>query len=65
MQTATGQAELKQLYEAERGVSNIGLPRQYQSLESTAKKYGIDFALKKGAGKPAPAIWFSSSGRTI
>ena len=42
------------------GVSNIEITKDnIKAFESTAKKYGIDFALKKGHdGNPAPLPCF-------
>ena len=47
------------------GVSNIEITEgNIKAFESTAKKYGIDFALKRTQRKARPAIWFFSRGGT-
>ena len=52
-----GKQTLKQLMKQNAGVSNIEITKDnIKAFESTAKKYGIDFALKKTAPKPRPAI---------
>ena len=56
--TPQGKQTLKQLMKQNAGVSNIEITEgNIKAFESTAKKYGIDFALKKDKGhdgKPAP-----------
>ena len=55
-----GKQSLKQLMKQNAGVSNIEITEgNIKAFEGTAKKYGIDFALKKGRdGKPAPLSGF-------
>ena len=56
-----GKQSLKQLMKQNAGVSNIEITEgNIKAFEQTAKKYGIDFALKKDATESPPAIWFSS-----
>mgnify|MGYP000762682360 CR=1 FL=1 len=48
--TPQGKQTLKQLMKQNAGVSNIEITEgNIKAFESTAKKYGIDFALKKDA----------------
>ena len=50
-----GQQTLKQLMEQNTGVSSIEINNDnIKDFESTAKKYGIDFALKKDATENPP-----------
>lgn len=52
-----GKQTLKQLMKQNAGVSNIEITKEnIKAFEHTAKKYGIDFALKKTLPKPRPAI---------
>ena len=59
-----GKQTLKQLMKQNAGVSNIEITKDnIKAFESTAKKYGIDFALKKTAPKRRPAtLCFSRDG---
>lgn len=60
-----GKQSLKQLMKQNAGVSNIEITKDnIKAFESTAKKYGIDFALKRTRRKARPAILFSSRGGT-
>ena len=50
-----GKQTLKQLMKQNTGVSNIEITKDnIKAFESTAKKYGIDFALKKYAAETPP-----------
>ena len=50
-----GRQTLKQLMKQNAGVSNIEITKDnIKAFESTAKKYGIDFALKKDATESPP-----------
>ena len=50
-----GKQSLKQLMKQNAGVSNIEITEgNIKAFESTAKKYGIDFALKKDATESPP-----------
>ena len=50
-----GKQTLKQLMKQNAGVSNIEITKDnIKAFESTAKKYGIDFALKKDAAESPP-----------
>ena len=50
-----GKQTLKQLMKQNAGVSNIEITKDnIKTFESTAKKYGIDFALKKDATESPP-----------
>ena len=50
-----GKQTLKQLMTQNAGVSNIEITKDnIKAFESTAKKYGIDFALKKDATESPP-----------
>ncbi|MEI3288253.1 MAG: PcfB family protein [Eubacterium sp.] len=64
-QNAAGQADLKAAYEAERGrYPTLRLPRAISKpLSSTAKKYGIDFALKKDTTENPPRYLVFFKGR--
>ena len=59
-----GKQTLKQLMKQNAGVSNIEITGEnIKAFESTAKKYHIDFALKRTQRKPRPAILcFSKDG---
>ena len=60
-----GKQSLKQLMKQNAGVSNIEITEgNIKAFEGTAKKYGIDFALKRTRRKARPAIWFFSRGGT-
>ena len=55
------QADLRQLMKHNTGVSNIEITDQnIRAFSATAKKYGIDFALKKTSAARYPATWCSS-----
>ena len=59
-----GKTDLRQLMKHGAGVSNIEITDQnIKAFSATAKKYGIDFALKKIPPGRAPATWCSSKGR--
>ena len=60
-----GKQTLKQLMKQNAGVSNIEITDgNIKAFESTAKKYGIDFALKKHDGAAAPvSCVFQGAGR--
>ena len=48
------------------GVSNIEITEgNIKAFESTAKKYGIDFALKRTRQKVRPATLYFSKGATL
>ena len=52
-----GKQTLKQLMKQNAGVSNIEITKDnIKAFESTAKKYGIDFALKKDATESPPPL---------
>lgn len=53
-----GKQTLKQLMKQNAGVSNIEITKDnIKAFESTAKKYGIDFALKKDVTESPPRYW--------
>lgn len=53
--TPHGKQTLKQLMKQNAGVSNIEITdSNIKAFESTAKKYGVDFALKKDATETPP-----------
>ena len=59
-----GKQTLKQLMEQNAGVSNIEITKDnIKAFESTAKKYGIDFALKKDASETPPRYLVFFKGR--
>ncbi len=59
-----GKQTLKQLMKQNTGVSNIEITRDnIKAFQSTGKKYGIDFALKKGATEPPPRYLVFFKGR--
>ncbi|PKK38628.1 hypothetical protein ABB02_01934 [Clostridiaceae bacterium JG1575] len=59
-----GKQTLKQLMRQNDGVSNIEITEDnIKAFESTAKKYGIDFALKKDAGEMSPRYLVFFKGR--
>ena len=59
-----GKQTLKQLMRQNAGVSNIEITEDnIKVFESTAKKYGIDFALKKDAGAVPPRYLVFFKGR--
>ena len=54
-----GKQSLKQLMKQNAGVSNIEITNDnIKGFESTAKKYGIDYSLKKVAGEQAHYLVF-------
>ena len=58
-----GKQTLKQLMKQNAGVSNIEITKDnIKAFEGTAKKYGIDFALKKDATETPPRylVFFKS-----
>ena len=59
-----GKQTLKQLMKQNAGVSNIEITKDnIKAFESTAKKYGIDFALKKDSSEQPPRyLVFSRDG---
>ncbi len=59
-----GKQTLKQLMMQNTGVSNIEITKDnIKAFESTAKKYGIDFALKKDATETPPRYLVFFKGR--
>ena len=59
-----GKQSLKQLMKQNAGVSNIEITEgNIKAFESTAKKYGIDFALKKDATESLPRYLVFFKGR--
>ena len=59
-----GKQTLKQLAKQNAGVSNIEVTKDnIKAFESTAKKYGIDFALKKDATESPPRYLVFFKGR--
>ena len=59
-----GKQTLKQLMKQNTGVSNIEITEDnIKAFESTAKKYGIDFALKKDATESPPRYLVFFKGR--
>ena len=59
-----GKQTLKQLMKQNTGVSNIEITKEnIKAFESTAKKYGIDFALKKDATETPPRYLVFFKGR--
>ena len=61
-----GKQSLKQLMKQNAGVSNIEITEgNIKAFESTAKKYGIDFALKRTRQKVRPATLYFSKGATL
>lgn len=47
------------------GVSNLEITNDnIRAFSATAKKYGIDFALKKTAARSRPGTWYSSKAGT-
>ena len=63
-QTPKGKQTLKQLMKQNAGVSNIEITSDnIKAFESTAKKYGIDFALKKDATEQPPRYLVFFKGR--
>ena len=60
-----GKQTLRQLMKHGAGVSNIEITDQnIKAFSATAKKYGIDFALKKIPPGRSPATWCSSRAGT-
>ena len=59
-----GKQTLRQLMKQNTGVSNIEITKDnIKAFESTAKKYGIDFALKKDATETPPRYLVFFKGR--
>ena len=59
-----GKQSLKQLMKQNAGVSNIEITKDnIKAFESTAKKYGIDFALKKDSTETQPRYLVFFKGR--
>ena len=59
-----GKQTLKQLMKQNAGVSNIEITKDnIKAFESTAKKYGIDFALKKDSTEIPPRYLVFFKGR--
>ena len=59
-----GKQTLKQLMKQNAGVSNIEITKDnIKAFESTAKKYGIDFALKKDSTETLPRYLVFFKGR--
>ena len=59
-----GKQTLKQLMRQNAGVSNIEITSDnIKAFESTAKKYGIDYALKKDVGESPPRYLVFFKGR--
>lgn len=59
-----GKQTLKQLMKQNTGVSNIEITKDnIKAFEGTAKKYGIDFALKKDATETPPCYLVFFKGR--
>ena len=59
-----GKQTLKQLMKQNTGVSNIEITKDnIKAFESTAKKYGIDFALKKDSTETPPRYLVFFKGR--
>ena len=64
LQMPHGKQTLKQLMKQNAGVSNIEITEgNIKAFESTAKKYGIDFALKKDATESPPRYLVFFKGR--
>lgn len=62
--TPQGKQTLKQLMKQNAGVSNIEITEgNIKAFESTAKKYGIDFALKKDTTENPPRYLVFFKGR--
>ena len=60
----TGKQTVKQLIGQNQGVSNIEITdSNIKAFESTAKKYGVDFALKKDATESPPRYLVFFKGR--
>ena len=60
-----GKQTIRQLMKHGAGVSNIEITDQnIKAFSATAKKYGIDFALKKIPPGRSPATWCSSRAGT-
>ena len=61
-----GKQTLRQLMKQNTGVSNIEITKDnIKAFESTAKKYGIDFALKKDSTESPPRYLVFFKGRDI
>lgn len=64
--TPRGKQTLKQLVKQNAGVSNIDITDgNIKAFESTAKKYGIDFALKKDNSEIPPRYLVFFKGRDV
>lgn len=64
--TPHGKQTLKQLVKQNTGVSNIEITDgNIKAFESTAKKYGIDFALKKDNSETHPRYLVFFKGRDV
>lgn len=64
--TPHGKQTLKQLVKQNAGVSNIEITDgNIKAFESTAKKYGIDFALKKDNSETPPRYLVFFKGRDV
>ena len=64
--TPHGKQTLKQLIKQNAGVSNIEITDgNIKAFESTAKKYGIDFALKKDNSETPPRYLVFFKGRDV
>lgn len=62
--TPSGKQTLKQLARQNAGISNIEITNDnIKAFESTAKKYGIDFSLKKVKGEQPPRYLVFFKGR--
>ncbi|MDO4261811.1 MAG: PcfB family protein [Eubacteriales bacterium] len=62
--TPQGKQTLRQLMKQNAGVSNIEITKDnIKAFESTAKKYGIDFALKKDSSESPPRYLVFFKGR--
>ena len=61
-----GKQTLKQLMKQNTGISNIEITEgNIKAFESTAKKYGIDFALKKDTTESPPRYLVFFKGRDL
>lgn len=60
-----GKQTLKELMKHNTGVSNLEITNDnIRAFSATAKKYGIDFVLKKTATYNRPDTWYSSTAGT-
>lgn len=65
-QLPKGKQTLKELMKHNTGVSNLEITNDnIRAFSATAKKYGIDFALKKTAARSRPGTWYSSKAGTL